>query len=827
MREKKYFDSYVDYRSPANGALDSNTAHSSAHSAAAGSNVARISAASNNAANSNVASSSAASGNVAAGEVSSGNVAGKARVLTRPSETAIAPYSEGEPGNGNDDWEPEFTERADPLRRLFDLLWRRRWIVLPILLGALLLGLLYTLRSGKTYQATATLLVNTSPLSGEKRPDNASSPDAPPTDVPGVDAARRLETQLEIVKTEGVFQAAAQSLDPDDQAAIERFYTLDVGSIRNTDLVTVTVGSPSPDASAALANAICDSYIEQSQKNNRRAIQAAADTAGDQLKTVRAELGDARDELKNYQAKIGITDGQQQAQNVANALQTNKTELAQAREAQAAAAASLRVQQDVLANTPREIVSYSTVTRPTVITLRAELTRLQIERTAARAEYTAESTIVREIDSKIARVQSQLQSEPENETLPAQRAPNPAYITASENLGRARAELQSLRARIPVLEANLQRANTAQAQLPAKTARLSQLTSAVTGLQTTYDELAQKAQNLQLSAASQLSNGTVTSPATPPGVPAGRGRTTILLMSLILGGLLAYLTALLVDRLDEKIHSSAQAQNAARLPILIDVPRINKRLDQSVLTGNAPLLRESFEMLTAQLALAARSVPLRSVMVTSSLPGEGKSVSCVNLAVAAAWAGEEVVLVDCDGRNPSLHEYFGLSNNVGFSDVVTGRVPIGDAVQATRIPGLNVLTSGTPHESPLELLRSVEAQNLIDELSSLADLTIIDSPPTLIIADASVLATMTDATLLVVACGEASKSEIARATNTLHQTGARVLGIVLTKVAPKLGAAHTYNYSGYVSHHSTENLRGPVERGIEVRKSHAPVVADD
>ena len=782
MREKKFFDSYIEYRSPVHG-----------------------------------------SENGAPDAGDSG-----ARALPRSSETALAPYHEGAFETGDTGWEPESApSRPDPLRRLFDLLWRRRALVLPIILGVLLLGTLYSLRARRVYRATATLLVNTSPLSGEKRDEtNANaSPDAPPSDVPGVDEARRLETQLEIVKTDGVLQDAIAHLSPDNKSAIERGYDLSVGSIRNTDLVTVTVGSPNAEASAALANAICNSYIGQSQKNNRRAIQQAADSARGQLQTVRANLNDARNELKNYQARVGITDGDEQAKNVATTLEATVTELTQARAAQAAAAASLRVQQDVLARTPREIVSYTTVTRPAVVSLRAQLTKLRLDRIAARAEYAETSDIVRGIDSQIARVQAQLNSEPVNETTPAQRSPNPAYITAAQNAATARSDLQALRARIPILANNLRRAQIAQAQLPAKTSRLTQLANNLAALQTTYDSLGQKAQNLQLSAASQLSNGSITSPATAPGAPSGRGRTTTLLMALALGTLLAYLTALLVDRLDEKIHSASQAQGAAHLPILIDVPRIGKRSDQSVLTGNAPFLRESFEMLTAQLALAAREVPLRSVLVTSALPGEGKSVSCVNLAAAAAWAGEEVVLIDCDGRNPALHEYFGLSNQIGFSDVVLGHAKLEDAVQPTRIPGLNVLTAGSPHESPLELLRSSEAQNVLDELSALADLTIVDSPPTLLIADASVLATMTDATILVVACGEAAKAEIARATANLHQTGARVLGIVLTKVAPKLGARHSY--TEYSSRHATDNLRGPGERRVETPDENRSLARSD
>ena len=412
MREKKFFDSYVEHRSPV---------QTDAADGAPGAPV----------------------------EVAAPRAG--ARALPRRSETAIALYHEGAPAAS--EWGDELDTSArpdpsDPLRRLFDLLWRRRFIVLPVVLGALLLGLLYSVRARRVYSATATLLVNTSPLASEKRPDSSSaSPDAPPTDVPGVDEARRLETQLEIVKTDGVLQAAIQKLDAPQKDAIERFYSLNVGSVRNTDLVTVTVGSPDAGASAALANAICNSYIDRSQKNNRRAIEAAADSARGQLETVRANLNKARDALKNYQGQVGISDGAEQAKNVAQTLETTKADLTQARAAQAAAAATLKVQQDVLANTAREIVSYTTVTRPTVIALRAELTKLRLDRIAARAEYAETSDIVRQLDGQIARVQAQLGREPENETTPAQRAPNPALHHGGAKRGqRARRFAGSARA---------------------------------------------------------------------------------------------------------------------------------------------------------------------------------------------------------------------------------------------------------------------------------------------------------------------------------------------------------------------------------------------
>ena len=686
MKDKKFFDSYVEYRSPVHGADE-------------------------------------ATPPPLAPDV-------PRRALPRRETVALARYDEDVAVETAPPAPPVETKarKTDALRALIELLWRRRSLVLPIFLGVLLLGFLLSLRAKKVYQATATLLVNTTPLSGEKRPPEESQ-DKVASDVPTVDEARRLETQLEIVKTQGVLDGAIARLEPQNKTAIDRYHMVDVGSIRNTDLVTVTARSYDPAASAALANAICTSYIEQSQKNNRAQIESAAKSAQEQLRSVKSDLNGARDALKNFQASSGISDGDEQTKNVAATLDALKTQLRDAQTARAAAAASLGVAQDVLSKTAREVVTYQTIVRPTVVTLRAELTKLRLDRSAARAEYSEGSTVVRALDQQIARVQGQLAREPETETAPAQSAPNPAYITAAQAVAQARTELQSLQARIPVLSASLQRAARDQAQLPAKTSRLNVLSSNVAALQATYDTLGQKVQTLQLSAASQLANGSVTSPANPPGAPVGPSRVRTLLLFALLGALLSYIVAALVDRLDEKVHDSSDASRAAQLPILIEVPHIGAPSEQCILTGNPPLLRESFEMLAAQISLAGRKRSVRSVLMTSSLPGEGKSVSCVNLAVAAAWAGEEVVLVDCDLRRPTAHLFFGLNNDIGFSDVITGDATLGQAVQPTKIPGLSVLTAGSHHDSPLELLRSQAAQDVFDELAQRTDLTLIDSPP--------------------------------------------------------------------------------------------------
>ena len=415
MKEKKFFDSYVEYHSPVHGAHGAN-----------------------------------GDGNEPPALNGNG-----VRALPRPEAAPLARTNDAPVARA-----PIVEARApkpDGLRQLLDLLWRRRFTVLPVLLGVLLLALIFSLRAPRVYSATATLLVNTTPLSGEKRPDDQSQ-DKVASDVPTVDEARRLETQLEIVKTEGVFQGAVLSLPPAQKAAIERFSAVDVGSIRNTDLVTVTVKSGDATASAALANALCQSYIEQSQKNNRAQIEAAAQSAQRQLQTVKDDLSDARAALKDYQSQSGITDGAEQSKNVGATLDGLQTQLREAQTQRASAAATLKVQQDVLSKTPREVVTYTTVTRPAVVSLRAELTKLRLDRIAARAEYAPTSSIVTGLDGQIAGVEARLAREPATETAPAQSAPNPAYLAAAQGVAQARSDLRAVEARIPVVAAALGRA---------------------------------------------------------------------------------------------------------------------------------------------------------------------------------------------------------------------------------------------------------------------------------------------------------------------------------------------------------------------------------
>jgi capsular exopolysaccharide synthesis family protein len=185
------------------------------------------------------------------------------------------------------------------------------------------------------------------------------------------------------------------------------------------------------------------------------------------------------------------------------------------------------------------------------------------------------------------------------------------------------------------------------------------------------------------------------------------------------------------------------------------------------------------------------------MLVTSAGPGEGKSTTAANLAVSMAQVGKRVVLVDGDLRRPSLHKLFGLDNTHGLSDLfVSDSVTLDQVLQPTSIETLKVITSGTVPPNPAEMLDSRLMTQILASLRQNTDMVILDSPPVLPVADASILGSRAAGTVLVVDSGR-TRTEIARrALATLERANVKVAGIILNKMGTKQAAGYYYYYYG-------------------------------
>lgn len=194
---------------------------------------------------------------------------------------------------------------------------------------------------------------------------------------------------------------------------------------------------------------------------------------------------------------------------------------------------------------------------------------------------------------------------------------------------------------------------------------------------------------------------------------------------------------------------------------------------------------------------------LKTIMLTSATPNEGKSTTISNLAVVMAQAGHSVVLCDCDFRNPTQHKIFGLHNK-GLSNCVATGSNVMDIIQQTSVPNLYVLTSGPVAPNPSELLASQNMVDILEELKQHFDYVLVDTPPIMPVTDAAVVSAKVDGTILVIASGAVSPSIAVEAKTRLEQAGAHLLGVVLNKVDVAANSHYGYYYYYGHEHHEEE-----------------------
>lgn len=203
---------------------------------------------------------------------------------------------------------------------------------------------------------------------------------------------------------------------------------------------------------------------------------------------------------------------------------------------------------------------------------------------------------------------------------------------------------------------------------------------------------------------------------------------------------------------------------------------------------------EAFRTLRTNLEFSNLDKSLRTILVTSASPEEGKSTTLANLAVTIAQSGKRVVLVDADLRRPTQHQIFGLKSTPGLTDMVRDDALLANPpTQETGVPNLKVLTSGQQPPNPAEILGSKRLSEILAALLENADMVLFDAPPILAVTDAAVLASRVDAVLLVVSAGKTKRENARKAQTQLEKINARVIGAVLNNAQAERGGQYYYS----------------------------------
>ncbi|PKN92337.1 MAG: hypothetical protein CVU44_14450 [Chloroflexi bacterium HGW-Chloroflexi-6] len=263
------------------------------------------------------------------------------------------------------------------------------------------------------------------------------------------------------------------------------------------------------------------------------------------------------------------------------------------------------------------------------------------------------------------------------------------------------------------------------------------------------------------------------------------------------GLMLAAAIVFLIEYLDDTIRSADQAVEALGLPVIGYIAELEHDQDKAYVSENprSPAA-EAFRTLRTNLEFASVDKPIKTLLVVSAHPGEGKTTVATNLAVTIAQGGKRVLLIDADLRRPRVHHHLGLNNRVGLSNLFRDSIAIGDVAHAWQDSNLSVITSGGVPPNPADLLASERMAAILESANKLFDMVIVDAPPFLV-ADASILAARADGVVLVIRPG---KTPLDAAMTTLEQmkrAGANILGVVLNRI-PR----NRPNYYGGYRHYS-------------------------
>lgn len=374
----------------------------------------------------------------------------------------------------------------------------------------------------------------------------------------------------------------------------------------------------------------------------------------------------------------------------------------------------------------------------------------------------------------------------------------------------------SLTTRMTQVENDILTTQAEIAAMPAKRtaeeeARLEQLLASLSQYNNSYSSLLSSLSQVRLSEAQTMSQVSVAQKALEPTSPIRPRTLNNTLLAAVVGAMLAAGVALLIEYLDDTIKTPDDIEQVAHTPLLGLIARIEAAEPAGMLitalTPRSPI-SEAYRVLRTNIQYSSVDKPLRSLLITSGNPTEGKSTTVANLAVVLAQAGKRVVVVDTDLRRPMQHKYFGLLNTFGITTaLLESQSPVEQYVQATEVENLRVMTSGPLPPNPAELLDSKRLEQVLVELQKQADVLLLDSPPLLSVTDASLLSRMVDGTLLVIDAGKTKRAFFARALGTLQSVNGNLLGVVLNRIIPSRSGYYSYYYYYYHYYYAEDGTK--------------------
>lgn len=717
------------------------------------------------------------------------------------------------------------------LLQLWHTLWRRKWSILSLVVVVVMLTTLVVLSITPIYRAASTLLI-------EQKAAKVVSIEQ----VYGLEGTGNeyLQTQFELLRSRSLAERVVRELDLathpefdprqqpepfiqlDPRALLERFdfakaipltlpqdleeapaateeqlfdsvtrafmERINVEPQGKTQMVRIEVEMADARMAARAANALAKGFIESQLEARMDMSMTATNWMNSRLGELRDKLKSAEDRLQAYREQENLVDVQGVATVTANELSLTGDRMIDARRQRAEAESQYRQVQSMRSGGWEKLATVPAVLgHPLIQQFKAEEARARAKVEELSKRYGPRHPSMESARTELKAATASLRGQVEQIVAGIER--NYQLAVANEN---------SLRASFD--------ANKAQIQtISRKEFRLRELQREVETNRTLYDTFMNRLKETAATSDLESANARVVDEATLPVEPVKPRKSLIVGIAGLLALFVGIGLALLVESLENTFKSTEDVETKLNLPVLGILPLVKGRPDGSRLAhlfhaNSDKAFAESVRTVRTSLVLADMSTPHKRIVVTSSVPGEGKTSVSANLAYALAQVGDKVLLIDADMRRPTLAKNFELPvGTPGLANLIAGNARLEDCIK--HLDGVDLLAAGTVPPDPLELLSSPRFAALLDTLSAQYTRIIIDTPPTQAVSDPMVLGTLADALVYVIKSDSTATPLAIKGVGQLLQHNAPVTGVVLNQVDVKKAQRYGYRYGGYYDYY--------------------------
>jgi succinoglycan biosynthesis transport protein ExoP len=557
--------------------------------------------------------------------------------------------------------------------------------------------------------------------------------------------------------------------------------------VKDTRLIDLSYTHPNPQLAAKIVNKIADTFVLSNLERKTSSNKSTGEVLQQRITDLQTQIKEQEAKLLTYAKSHQILSLDAAQNTVVERLTNLNRQLLEAENERKVAEAAY--QAALVPGAADALASGGPTREPNDI--EARLSQLVQRRSQLMVDFTPAWPEVKEIDNQIAALESQLKQK-------RNRASNVVVTNLSTHHRQALARERALRSSF-----NQQRAETLEQNEAAVNYRILQQEIETNRL--LLEGMLQRSKENEAALAAMRNNIHVSDYAVIPSAPVGPKRFLFIAIAFALSLLLGVGVAVFLGYLDDSFRSTDDLERTLNLRALAAIPSANR--NQRLLLSEPPALlgangngnsqqelilepddplpfREAYRQLRTSMLLSARRGALKSLLVTSSMPGEGRTVIAVNTALSLSRTGAVVIIIDADLRKPSLHTVFDLDNENGLTTLLSNEFDERDPLRFVQHCGrrIGVLTSGPILEDSAELLGLDQMRRVIESLQNIYDYVIIDSPPIGYFTDAVLISSLVDRVVLVVDSNKSNRETVKRTSQLLQDAGAPTLGIILNNV---------------------------------------------